>query len=99
MRGFDLENMPASRPNIEGTADAAVGANGLGPSGSLLPHCRLNLGYSHDRTEASHGFNPFYGIDHLVQSLARKIGEVARLSQHRFFHQRIARTHRYAMAA
>ena len=80
-------------------ADAAVGADGFGAFDTLFAHRRFYLRHGEDRAVAGFGLDTFDDIDHVVERSARQIGKVSGVAEHRFFHERIARAHRDAVAA
>ena len=99
MRRLDLQDVAIARPHFEAAADRAVGADGLGLLGALGAHLRFHLGERKDRPIADRRLDSLDDIDHVVQRVCRSVGQVSRLPEHRFLHQRIARTHRDAVAA
>ena len=96
---LDFQDVAVLGPDIEAAADAAIGADGLGAADARFAHGRFGFGNLHDRAVAGLRLDAFDHVDHAVERRLRQRGEEAGVAEHRFFHQRIARADRDAVAA
>ncbi len=69
--GLDLEDVAVAGPDVEGAADAAVGADGLGALDALVAHLGLDLGEGEDGAVAGVGLDALDDVDHAVERLWR----------------------------
>ncbi len=67
MRGFDLEDVPVLGPDVEGAADGAVGADGLGAFDALAAHLGLRPRRGRGWGRSRWGFDAFDDVDHVVE--------------------------------
>src|SRR6267142_7016259 len=86
-------------PNVETATHTAVSANRFGLADAVLAHLRLRLRYLEDRSVPGLRFNSLDHIDHSFERRLLDRREESSVPQHGFFHQRITRANRYAMAA
>ncbi len=82
--------MAIFRPDIEAATDSAVGTDGFGSPDTRLAHMRFHLGDLQNGAIAYFGLDALDDIDHAFEGGLGQGGHVARLSQHRLLHQRIA---------
>ena len=94
-----LEDVAIFRPDVEAASHAAVRANCFCLANAVLPHCLFRLGNLKNRSIARLRFNALDHVDHAGERGFPEGGEKARMTQHRFFHQRIAGTDGNAVAA
>src|SRR5262249_44801250 len=66
LAGLDLQDVAVLRPDVEGTADAAVGADGLGAPDAGISHRRLGFPDPPDGPAAGVRVHPLYAADHAV---------------------------------
>ncbi len=99
VHGLDLEDVAVAGPDVEGAADAAVGADGLGALDALVAHFGFHLGQGEDGAVAGVGLDAFDDLDHVVEDLGGEVGEVAGVAEHGFFHERVAGADGDAVAA
>ena len=77
----------------------AVRTDRLGPADARLTYGRFGFGDLEDTGKSGLPFDAFNYVDHAFQRRFRQSSEEAGVLQHRFLHERIARTDRYAMSA
>ena len=98
LRRLDFENVTILGPDIEAAAHAAISADRLGPLHPHLTHRRLGHGNAHDRADTQSPVRSPSPNRSSCSVRLRQAGEVARVPEHGFFHQRIARADADAMA-
>src|SRR5579864_4795880 len=91
--------MAIFRPDVEAASHSAVRANSLRFADAVLPHCLFGLGDLKYRSIAGLRLNAFDHLDHAAQSRLLQRGKETSMSQHAFFHKRIAGTNSNAVAA
>jgi len=98
VRGLDLQNVAVLGPDVEAAADAAVRTDRLGTPDAGLPHCGFGFRDAQDRPVADLRLDALDHVDHTLERGLRERRQEARMSQHRRFHQRIARADGHAVA-
>ncbi len=96
-----LENVPVlgTCPDIERAAHAAVGAHRLGDRVAGFAHGGFGLRDLQNGPVTHLRLDRFHQVDQLLERLRGPAGHIAGLPDHGFFHQRIARAYRDAVAA
>ena len=94
-----FENVPILRPNVKTAPHPAVGAHCFRFADAVIPHRRFRLGHLKDAAVAGFRFNAFDHVDHAVQDRRLQGSQETCVTQHCFFHQRIAGTNGDAVAA
>jgi hypothetical protein len=98
-RRLDLQDVAVLRPDIEAAPTPQYVHTVLVRRMRVSRMAGFDLGDFHDRSVAGLRLNALDHVDHAVERRFRQAGDEAGVTEHGFFHQRIAGTDRHAVAA
>src|SRR6266850_2408504 len=99
IQGLNLQNVAIFRPNVKAASYTAIRADCFRPADAQLPHVGFGFRELQNRSIARLRLDALNHIDHAAQRCLWERREKSRMAEHGFFHKRVTRAHRDAVAA